>query len=295
MDEIKLEVTEILNEERQKANRPSEKKHPSENSKKLIASAQIIDTVINEALAEGSDYYISFELFNFLLNSIKRFELDIDDAHYVFLQIQESLTNELSKLDPATHNYKLLSNSIRSVGFRAVRYFTEYLVEQFKEVHITEILFCVKRTLNSIENEDYRFFKEALLDIKKDAEERIELRKEQKRNYDEMWEFPEKEENIGLPTIHFNQDKNLTQDRAILFLDYLFKYAKTSSFKTNKAEVISFLTGYDHEGTRQRLSTIYTDKMKNNSSFNKDLRIVRNLFDKLGLTAIVKQIDDELT
>lgn len=87
---------------------------------------------------------------------------------------------------------------------------------------------------------------------------------------------------------------DLTLDRAVLFMDYLFRDAKASSFNTKKAEAISFLTGFSEETLRQRLSTIYNEKNKKDKSYKKDIRIVRNLFDKLGLSEIVKSIDQDL-
>ena len=88
--------------------------------------------------------------------------------------------------------------------------------------------------------------------------------------------------------------KDLTLDRAALFMDYLFRHSKTTSFNNAKAEAISFLTGYSSETLRQRLSSIDGDKNKRNSSYKRDLRIVRNLFDRLGLVEIIKDIDRKL-
>ena len=58
--------------------------------------------------------------------------------------------------------------------------------------------------------------------------------------------------------------KDLTLDRAVLFMDYLFRFTKTNSFNKAKAEAISFLTGYSFETLRQRLSSINEDKNKKN-------------------------------
>jgi len=294
MEENEKSIDEIIEEEIQYAKQTPPLKISPELEKKNQAAYSIAKSVVNLVKSEPNEYYLTQETITFLFNSIKRFELDSDEVHFIFWNIQESLASELPKLDPLSQQYRYLLISLKTLNYRAVNYFVEYLVEEFKGVHIAEILFRVKRTLNDLRENNYSFFQEALLQVKRNVEERIELRKEEKRNREEMYEILDKEDNIGLPIEQFDKDKNLTLDRGVLFLDYLFNYAKTSSFKTEKAKAISFLTGYDCEGVRQRLSTIYTDKKKNLKSFKKDLRIVRNLFNRLGLSEIVRQIDEEL-
>ncbi len=94
---------------------------------------------------------------------------------------------------------------------------------------------------------------------------------------------------------NIKKHKDLTLDRAALFFNYLFSYAKADCHNTKKAEVISFLTGFSNNTIRQKLSNLYSkDNDKSLSAYKEDMRIVRKYFEELGLSEIVDLIDREL-
>jgi hypothetical protein len=105
------------------------------------------------------------------------------------------------------------------------------------------------------------------------------------------------EKEIEFTSKNLTKHRDLTLDRATLFLNYLFTVAKANSTNTEKARVISFLTQFDEERIRQVLSGIKSQKKaySNFLAFESDMKIVRNLFEKIGLTEIVKQIDKDLS
>ncbi len=88
--------------------------------------------------------------------------------------------------------------------------------------------------------------------------------------------------------------KDLTLDRAVLFFYYLFKYQKLSFDNKQKAKVISFLTGYSANTLEQQFSQIHKKANTNFSNYEKDMQIVRNQFEILGLTEVTKMIDNDL-
>jgi hypothetical protein len=87
---------------------------------------------------------------------------------------------------------------------------------------------------------------------------------------------------------------DLTLVRATLTLNYLLTYTKAKCSNKKKAEFISFLTSYSENTVVQKLSTLHKKEGENFIAFEKDMNVVRNHFEKLGLAEIVKMIDNDL-
>lgn len=90
------------------------------------------------------------------------------------------------------------------------------------------------------------------------------------------------------------KDKDLTLDRAVLLFNYLLNYAKVNAHNTEKAEFISFLTGFSKNTIVQKLSRLHEKADLNFVSYEKDMEIVRRYFEKLHLSEITKAIDNDL-
>lgn len=84
------------------------------------------------------------------------------------------------------------------------------------------------------------------------------------------------------------------QDLAVLFFYYLFIYFKVNAHNTKKADIVSFLTGFDNESTRQQFSNVFKKANINFDGFADDMKIVRALFQKLNLTQVFTLIDNDL-
>lgn len=96
-------------------------------------------------------------------------------------------------------------------------------------------------------------------------------------------------------TNDIKKHKDLTLDRAALFFNYLFTYAKANCHNTEKSKVISFLTSYSEKTIRQKLSNPHSkDNEKSFLTYKTDLEIVRKCFESLGLSEIVSQINRDL-
>jgi len=80
---------------------------------------------------------------------------------------------------------------------------------------------------------------------------------------------------------NLKKHKDLTLDRAALFLNYLFTFAKVNSHNTKKAEVISFLTGYSKNTVGDKLSALHSKADENFLNYKKDMQIIRNYFESL--------------
>lgn len=90
------------------------------------------------------------------------------------------------------------------------------------------------------------------------------------------------------------KDKDLTLDRAVLIFSYLLDYAKVNAHNTEKAEFISFLTGFSKNTVVQKLSKPHEKADLNFIGYEKDMKIVRKYIEKLGLSEISKAIDNDL-
>lgn len=86
---------------------------------------------------------------------------------------------------------------------------------------------------------------------------------------------------------------DLTLDRSVLAVNYLLTFAKANAHNTEKAKFISFLTGFSENTIRQKLSNPYDKDSSNPAALKKDLKLVRAYFEKLGLSQIASQIDQE--
>ncbi len=95
-------------------------------------------------------------------------------------------------------------------------------------------------------------------------------------------------------TDDIKKHKDLTLDRATLLLNYLFTFAKANCHNTKKSEVISFLTGYSENTVGDKLSALYSKADENFVAYEKDMKIIRKYFEKLGLSKIVELIDRDL-
>jgi hypothetical protein len=90
-----------------------------------------------------------------------------------------------------------------------------------------------------------------------------------------------------------DKHKDLTPDRATLFLNYLFTFSKANCHNTQKAKVISFLTGYSENTIGDQLSALHSKADDNFVAYERDMKI-RKHFENLGLSEIVKIIDGDL-
>jgi sulfite reductase alpha subunit-like flavoprotein len=81
---------------------------------------------------------------------------------------------------------------------------------------------------------------------------------------------------------------------ACLALNYLLTYKQASCPKKEIAKFISFLTSYSENTVVQKLSTLHKKGDENYIAYEKDMKVVRKYFEKLGLIEVVKMIDNDL-
>jgi uncharacterized transporter YbjL len=83
-------------------------------------------------------------------------------------------------------------------------------------------------------------------------------------------------------------------------LDYLFELSAVNCRKTEKAKVISFLTGFSESKIEQTFSKIerekleYTKKNEFSKKFSDDIEIVRKYFKILKLEKAINKITQDL-
>lgn len=88
--------------------------------------------------------------------------------------------------------------------------------------------------------------------------------------------------------------KGGTHYQNLLALYYLLHYLRADDNATSKAKFASFLTGFSEHTFRQQWSNVHWKKDKDGVSWEDDMKIVRNFFRELGLSEVVKLIDNDL-
>lgn len=294
------DIEEIIKDEFEKFKNAEPSKRSPENERQSQASYKIAMAIVQAVINNSTPYFLDLETDKILLSLIKRANLGDYYAGHTFWIIEDKLTSELNKLEKDSRSYSLLETSIEHINFMAVNFFEERLVEEFKDVHIAEILFRAKRTLDREEHSQDKYFRQAVLNVKKDVERRIELRKEEKLNREQIYEPDDSDENYGIPNQASEKHKDLTLDRATLFLGYFFNFAEVECTNTAKAKVISFLTGYSETKIAQAFSRIEKEKLSMieneelSEKFSKDVNVVRKYFKLLNLEKVLDQIDQDL-
>ncbi len=86
----------------------------------------------------------------------------------------------------------------------------------------------------------------------------------------------------------------MTLFQTVMFFNYLFIELKLNCANTEKAKAISKVTGFNNEKIRQNLSNLSKKAYSNFAAFEKDMSLVSTLFEKLGLSEIVKKIEKEV-
>lgn len=104
---------------------------------------------------------------------------------------------------------------------------------------------------------------------------------------------------VPTPETESEAKKNIKERRGsqyqiALAMYYLLQYTKANCPNTKKAKFVSFLTGYSENTLRQQWSNIHSKKNEDGVSWENDMKVVRNYFQELGLTEIVKMIDNDL-
>lgn len=86
----------------------------------------------------------------------------------------------------------------------------------------------------------------------------------------------------------------ISQEMIVQFFYYLFSCINVNVSATKKAEIISLLTGLDKETTRQGFSNVHKKAAENYVEFEKNLKFVRKMFEKLKVDNAIELINSDL-
>lgn len=282
-------IDEIIKDEIEKSKQIKTSTLSPDIKKSREASYKICQVIFEAIINEPLPYYFTSKNGELLIKLIRRIKLNNSIAHSTFSCIEAKLNDELKNFEEEKEQHKFLLISIQTLNFTAVHYFEEYLVEEFKDVHIAEILNKVKYTLERLDTYGDQYFREALLGIKKDVERRIELQKEEMLNRSQIYEPGESIYGKQELKTKIKKHKDLTAHRAILLMKHLAPRLKGCD-QNKVAEVIAFLTGLESEGIRQGFSEVKNKFLNHPKAYNEDVKIVCGYLNLIGLTNEVENI-----
>ncbi|MEJ7849662.1 MAG: hypothetical protein WKF92_16380 [Pyrinomonadaceae bacterium] len=298
-------IEEIIQDELQRAKEAKPIKLSFEAARQSDAAHKISKTIFDLIVAEPYPYFFDFSETKLLIRLIRRAGLHYGHAHSTFDYIEMMLQEELHKNESDSKKVTGIMRVFEILNYTAVQYFEEYLLEELNGVHIAEILQRSKATLIRLESGGQKYFRQAVESVKEDAERRIEHRKEEKSNRDQMYEpEAERDEDFDLTKskkfddrMKRQKDRGLTRESAYLFVDYLLEFAMKGLLVKNtniqRAAVVEFLTGYSLTKLKDVPAWFKneTAKIKENSEIDEkifnDLKIVRKQFETLRLQDIV--------
>lgn len=293
-------IDQIIKEEFEKFEETQAQKAKSKKKDTYLICHQIAMDFVKRVIDAPLPYHFIYTDGKVLKNIIKRLDLNIQYAEKTYIRIVIELKGILKKIEDDKHNHTELSSSIKMIELEATQYFIDYLHEIFKDVHIAGILYTVKSNLVNFDYYEYEYFRKALFSIKEDVEMRIRLRKEEKKNREEMYDPPEDDDNYGIEKDFLKKHQDLTLDRSVLFMDYLFKYLRIDSMNTEKAKVIAFLTIFSEKKIAQAFSRLekekleMKEKMELSNKFSKDIEVVRKYLKQINLEKVEELMDNDL-
>jgi hypothetical protein len=85
-----------------------------------------------------------------------------------------------------------------------------------------------------------------------------------------------------------------THYQSLLAIHYLLKSANAADNNTKKADFAAFLSGFSKHTLRQTWSDIHRRAEINGTAWENDMKMVRRYFEELGLSDVIKFIDDDL-
>ncbi len=304
-----LDISKLLDEELKKIGYyyyPTTKHDHHKERMKLVAT--ISDEIFSRVRGRRSGIII----FKGLLGLLNTLEIEPFWADEIFNLIQNKLTFEQEGFPPEQEGYRRCENLIFEVKLTAIDYYKRLIYQEFKEEDLPKKLKKVKINLSEVFTDKYTFRKEALIDVQKELEQEIELQKKESLNRQEL----EASNSTDSEKVILEKHKDITIDRATLFLSYLLDFAnekrrenfglknKKPLKDADKDRAIDFLTPFTgkqskklHKGFKDEIAKIAEEKDEVSEKFNKfynDVKIIRNYFEMLGLSEIVNRIDSDL-
>lgn len=121
--------------------------------------------------------------------------------------------------------------------------------------------------------------------------------KKQLQKYTALAELEQTENVIKLNKAENKKEKRAfggTQEQNILAMYILLESLQARGTITDTGKFISFLTGFSPEKCRQQLSKVFSKANDDFISFAQDAELVKEHFEKLKLTELVRMIDNEV-
>ena len=261
-----------------------------------------------EILNEPAHYFLDSKISDSLLNMIERANLDNDSAHSTFYFTATMLKEHLDNFNEDDYESRRLQNSIDQIETLATKYFENYFTEEFKGLTFPEMLNKIADTLSQPETRNRKFFRQAILSLQK----KIEFRDTNELYPSQIYEPENADKNHTIEKKILKKHKDITLDRATLFINYLLDFAneksrdnfrsknKTPLKDADKNRIIDFLTPFSgtqskklHKPFKDEIAKI-AEKEEISEKFYKDMKIVRKYFEMLGLSEILDKIDADL-
>ncbi len=270
LEAIKNTIDEVIAKAR------NEKSNISDEIQKQIDVSKLIISAIVEELERNK---FDVQSANSLPTLLKLYISDTWIAELIFESIQKSLEKKLEKVSEETPLYKKILRAKNNIKDRATVYFEQGIYDDTEDSDLAGKLTYIKFLL--IDHTKDTLFKTALLEAKGEVENRIELLKEENATRKLLQDDTE---------IVHPKNPQFTTTRQVLALRYLLEFTKAKDMKNNaKKGFTHFLIGKDK-------STIYKKFDDDSLAYSKegeDLAFVRQQFENLGLSEILRMIDND--
>lgn len=227
----------------------------------------------------------------FLCNKLEEYIEDIWAAQYSGTILINELSRLRDKLNVSQNQNERKKEKEQKFDFEKVN----KAIRRMSEKDTIEYL--IRKKTEYLQEVDPNSESGISFDKKCDLEiEKIEKIRKVFAFYDEDYN-DDYETNADNETVEDNnqiRNRDLTLDQTVLFFTYLFNYSKVNCHNNQKAKVIAALTGFSENTIQQQLSTIHKKASDSPKAYSKDIKRVRNNFERLDFIDITKIIDEDL-
>jgi hypothetical protein len=254
--------------------------------KKIDETVSLARSISNQTIQHLGRSYVSKETFETLLELISQTDISDECVDIIFRRLEEGIKS-------LNYHEGHIAHLIQELQTTAEKYYRHLLKDLPLNTQLETIEVMVK--------------KEHTAEIKGKVLKSLEIEIQEQIDQNHKTGIADSSNSVNITNSQGEREKlqkelGLNIEKAFLTINYLLEYSKAPAIRKNKkrAEFMSFLTGYSTNTLTQLFSWFEKEKANSqekseiNEKFNGDMHDVRKWFDSLGLSEIVKMIDNDL-